>query len=185
MDNSEFQAQTQRVEKMVQRVDALPDNQARATALELLQSVMDLHGAAMSRIVELLSEGEAHHASLAKLAADPLMCGLFVLYGIHPWTLEERITGAFEKLRPQLQKEGGDVQLLGISDATVRAKIQTRAHALAGSPEKMRNAVEQAVLEAAPEVVRVIVEGVAPAGFVPLDQIQTATKEKAYEESTA
>lgn len=185
MDNSEFQAHTRRVEKMVERANALPDGQARATAIELLQAVMDLHGAAMSRTVELLSESESHRASLAKLAADPLVCGLFVLYGIHPVTLEERVTRAIEKLRPHLQKQGGDVQLLGISDATVRARIQTQAHGLAALPEKMRNAVEQAVLEAAPEVVSLIVEGVTPSGFVPLNRIQTATKEKTYEESTA
>ncbi len=185
MDNSEFQAHAQQVEKMVQRVNALPNDHARAAALALLQAVMDLHGAALSRITELLSETEAHRDSLSKLAADPLLCGLLVLYGIHPVPLEERVARAIEKLRPRLQKQGGEVELLGISDTTVRVKIQTQAHGLAASPEKIRNAVEQAVLETAPEVVSLEVEGIAPSGFVPLNQIQSATKEKAYEESTA
>jgi Fe-S cluster biogenesis protein NfuA len=173
------------VERLLQRVNALADENARATALDLLQAVMDLHGAAMSRIVELLSGGEAHRASLSNLATDPLICGLLVLYGIHPLALSERVGQAIDKLRPQLQKHGASVELLEISDDAVRLKVQTGAHGLAASLEKIRQAVEQSVLEAAPEVTHVSIEGIAPSGFVPLHQIQTVTKEKTYEESAA
>lgn len=185
MDNNEFKAHSQQIEKLVRRANALPNENARATALELLQAVMDLHGAALSRIVELLSGSEAHRASLAKLAMDPLICGLLVLYGIHPATLEQRVTEAIEKLRPQLQKQGASVELLAISDDGVRVRVQSRTHGPAASPEKIRQIVDQGILEAAPEIAHLAIEGIAPSGFVPLDQIQTVTKEKSYEESTA
>ena len=46
--------------------------------------------------------------------------------------------------------------------------------------------VEQAILEAAPEVVEVVVEGLPSTGFVPLNLIQPAAKkENQYEESAA
>jgi Fe-S cluster biogenesis protein NfuA len=183
MDNNDFQARTQQVERLLQRVNALADENARATALELLQAVMDLHGAAMSRIVELLSGSEAYRAPLLRLATDPLVCGLLVLYGIHPMALSERMAQAIDKLRPQLQKHGASVELLEIADDAVRVKVQTRAPGLAAALEKITQAVEQSILEAAPEVTRVSIEGVAPSGFVPLNQLQTVTKEKAYEES--
>lgn len=185
MDNNEFQAHTRRVEKLVQRVNELPDENARATALELLRSVMDFHGATLSRIVELLSESEAYRASLSKLATDPLICGLLVLYGIHPAPLEQRVADAVGKLRVQLHKQGAEIELLAIGDDAVRVRVQTPAHGLAASPEKIRQAVEQGILEAAPEVVQVAIEGIAPSGFVPLNQIQTVNKEEAYEKSTA
>jgi len=185
MDNNEFQAHTEQVEKLLQRANALTDENARATALELLQAVMDLHAPAMSRIVELLSGSEADRASLSKLATDPLICGLLVLYGIHPTPLEQRVADAIEKLRPGLQKQGAGVEVLRIGDDGIRVKVETRAHGLAASPEKIRQALEQAILEVAPEVAHLTIEGVAPSGFVPLNQIQTVTKEKAYEESTA
>lgn len=185
MDNNEFQAHTQQVERLVQRANALPDENARATALELLQAVMDLHGAALSRIVELLSGSDAHRVSLSKLATDPLICGLLVLYGIHPVPLEQRVTNAIEKLRAELQKQGTSVEVLAIDEDGVRVKVQNRTHGLAASPEKIRQTVEQAILEAAPEIAHLTIEGIAPSGFVPLDQIQTVTKEKSYEESTA
>lgn len=184
MENSQFQAHTQKVDELVQRVNAWSDETARSTALELLQSMMDLHGAAMSRVVEVLSEsGEAGRANLAKLGADPLVCGLLVLYSIHPLTLEERVQGAIERLGPQLHKQGASVELLGVTDGAVRVRIQKLAN---GSPEKQRLAVEQAILEVAPEVADIAIEGLALTGFVPVNMIQPATKEvNAYEESAA
>jgi hypothetical protein len=184
MDDNEFQTLTQQVARLVQRANALPDDTARATALELLQAVMDFHGATLSRIVKLLSGSEAHRASLSKLATDPLICGLLVLYGIHPVSLEQRVADAIEKLRLQLQKQGAEVELLAIGEDGIRVKV-SRPHALAASPVQIRQTVEQAILEAAPEIAHLTIEGITSAAFVPVDQIQTVTKEKAYEESTA
>src|SRR6185437_12929316 len=97
MNNSEFQAQTEHINRQVQRVSEIQNEDARAAALDLLQSVMDLHGAVISRVVEVLSgSGDAGRNSLAKLGSDPLICGLLVLYGVHPLPLEERVGRAVE-----------------------------------------------------------------------------------------
>jgi len=187
MNSGEFQAQTQRLNEVVERANSLSDENARSTALELLQAAMDMHGTVMSRIVEILSEsGESGRASLTKLGADPLVCGLLVLYGIHPLALEERVTKALEKQRAQFRKQGGSVTLVNISDQIVRVKIQSEDNGFHFSPQNLKTAAEQTVLEAAPEVVEIIVEGVVSADFVPINMIQPATKEeKTYEESTA
>jgi Fe-S cluster biogenesis protein NfuA len=189
MNNSEFQAHTERIEQLVQRVSSLADDEARATALELLQSVMDMHGAVISRIVEVLADsGEAGLTWLAKLGSDPLVCGLMVLYGVHPVTLEDRVTHAIERLHPRLRKQGGSVELIGVADAVVRVKIQSSGHNCGSSPDALKFTVEQAILEAAPEVVEIVTEG-APSsvsGFVPLDRIRPAmNEEKKYEKSAA
>lgn len=196
--NSEFQTHAERIEKLVQRVSGLADEEARGTALELLQSMMDLHGAVISRVVEVLNASEAGRASLAKLGCDPLVCGLLVLYGVHPVALEDRVARAIENVRPQLRKHSGSAELIGIADAVVRVKIQSSGHGCGSSADALKSTVEQAILEAAPEVVQVLVEGVpAPAaGFVPLNLVQPATaqpavaqpamkEENSYEESAA
>ena len=189
MNSSEFQAHTEAVERLVERVSALPDEDARTTALALLQSLMDLHGAVVCRIVEVLANsGEAGRTALAKLGSDPLVCGLLVLYGVHPVALEDRLTRALERVSPQLHKQGGSVELVGIKDATVRVKIQSSGQGCGSSLDALKRIVQQAILEAAPEVVEVIAEGAMPSatGFVPLKMIQPAAKEeKKYEESTA
>jgi Fe-S cluster biogenesis protein NfuA len=189
MNDNEFQARTEQIDRLVQRVNAFKEDDARTTSLELLQAMMDLHGAAMERIVELLAEsGEAGRSSLSKLGSDPLICGLLVLYGIHPVALEKRVFHAIEKVRPQLQKHGGTVELIEVADETARVKIQSSGQGCGSSVDTLKATVEQAILEAAPEIVAVSVETNEPAasGFVPLNMIQPINKEEMkYEKSTA
>jgi Fe-S cluster biogenesis protein NfuA len=175
MTDGEFQAHAQRVEASTQRVNELQDDDARTAALELMQSLMDLHGEAMARIVEVLSEsGDAGRNSLIELGRDPLLCGLMVLYGVHPLSLEERVVRAMERVRPQVQKQGGKVELLEVSDSLVRVSISSTGNGCHSSPDALKSVVEQAVREAAPEVIDFVAEGVAPAagGFVPIATIQ-------------
>lgn len=189
MNNNEFQEKTGEIDRLVHRVTAFADENARTTSLELLQSMMDLHGAAMSRIVELLSEsGEAGRSALTKLGSDPLICGLLVLYGIHPVSLQERVSRAIEKVRPQMQKHGGSVELIEVTDDAVRLNIQSLGHGCGSSPDGLKSTVEQAILEVAPDVVNILISGAEPdsSGFVPLNMIQPVTKEEMkYEKSTA
>jgi Fe-S cluster biogenesis protein NfuA len=187
LNSGEFQAHTEQIERLVQRVSALADEDARSTALELLQSLMDLHGAVFSRVVEVLTEsGEGGRSVLTKLENDPLVCGLLVLYGIHPVSLEDRVARAIEKVGPQLRRQAGTAELLGVSDAVVRVKLQSSGNGCGSPPDTLKATVEQAILEAAPDVVQVLVEGVPSSSFVPLNMIQPAAKEeKKYEESAA
>ncbi len=189
MNNTEFQEKTGEIDRLVQRVTAFTDENARITSLDLLQSMMDLHGAAMSRLVELLSEsGEAGRSALTNLGSDPLICGLLVLYGIHPVPLQERVSRAVDKVRPQLQKHGGSVEVIEVAEDTVRVNIQSSAQGCGSSPDAVKATVEQAILEAAPDVINIVIEGAesATSGFVPLNMIQPVTKEEMkYEKSTA
>jgi len=189
MNTNEFQARIEEIDRLVQRVSALEDQEARGAALDLLQSSMDLHGAALSRMVEVLSQsGESGRTVLAKLGSDPLMCGLLVLYGVHPLTLEQRVRRALERLSPQLRKQNASVELIGLDETVARLRIEGSGHGCGSSLEAVKSLVQQAVLEAAPEVVEVVVESppAAASGFVPLSTIQpTDKKEGKYEESAA
>lgn len=186
MNNSEFQRHAGKVSELVQRVSALPDPEARTMALDLVQSIMDLHGATISRIVEQLeAAGEPGRSWLAKLASDPMICGLLVLYGIHPVPLEQRVEQAVQQLAPQLRKSGMRLQVLAISDGVVRLDLEKEAREVRYSPEKIKATIEQAILEAAPEVVEIVIDGLT-SSFVPIEMIQPAVKEgKTYEESAA
>jgi Fe-S cluster biogenesis protein NfuA len=180
MTNSEFQAHAEKIERAVQRVNDLQDDGARTAALELMQSVMDLHGAAVARIVELLGDsGDAGRSALASLGDDPLLCGLMVLYSVHPLSLEERIHRAIEKVRPQVHKQGGKVELLDVSDGLVRVSISSTGNGCHSSPDALKSVIEQSVREAAPEVIDFVAEGAASSnsGFIPVSQIQPVLKE--------
>jgi Fe-S cluster biogenesis protein NfuA len=154
-----------------------------------MQTLMDLHGAAMCRIVEMLSNsGESNRSALRKIGDDPLVCGLLVLYGIHPLSPQERVVRAVERIKPQLQKLGSTLELTTIDDNVVHLKLlDTRVDT--HSATSARAMIEQAVRESAPEVAEVVIDGMPDSGFVPLTMIQpaisTKEEEKQYEESTA
>ena len=185
----EFQQRTDRIQQLVQRISELADEEARAAALELLQSVMDLHGSAINRVVEILTDaGDAGRSALAKLGGDPLICGLMVLYDVHPVSMQDRVAAAIEKLRPQLRKREATVELLGISDGVVQLEIHASGHGCHSSPDAIQQQVEQAVLEAAPETVEIRVQGMSTssAAFIPVTMLQPAAREgKQYEKSSA
>lgn len=187
MNSGEFQQSAAKIEELLERATALTDADARATALELVQSFMDLQGAAVTRIVEILSEsGESGRSALAKLGKDPVVCGLMVLYGVHPMALEDRVKGAIEQVTPQLRKNSASVELIDVSESAVRIKLETTAHGCGSSPDAAKQLVEQAIREAAPEIAEVMVEGqpVNASGFISLNMIKPATKEETkYEES--
>ena len=186
MTNSEFQLHTRRVDELIGRVSALTDSEARTSALELVQAIMDMHGATVSRLLELLEgAGETGRSLLARIASDPMICGLLVLYGIHPVPLEQRVEQAVQKLVLQLRKSGTNVQVLGITDGVVRLDLAKDAHGLRYSPEKIKATIEQAIREAAPEVVEIVIDGLT-SSFVPIEMIQPAIKKgKTHEESAA
>ena len=189
MEQREFQQRTQEIERLVQRVQSFEDENARATALELLRSLMDVHGTVLARVVELaVNGGEAGRALLAALCSDPLVSPMLVLYGVHPLDLETRVAGAIAKIAEDVQSRGGSVELLSISDTTVRVRLQLNGSACGSSADRVKGMVEQAICEAAPEVVAIQVEGVAAAsaaGFVPLNTLQPSMKENHYEKPAA
>lgn len=189
MNNSDFQARAEEIDRLVQHVSSLQDQEARTAALDLLRASMDFHGAALSRVVEVLSQGgESGRSLLSKLGADPLICGLLVLYGIHPVSLKERVAGALEKIAPQLRKQNAVAELLGMEEGMARIRIKSSGHGCGSSTDALRLVVEQAVLGAAPELAEIIVEGLSnsASGFVPLSTIQSPDKKEGkYEESTA
>ncbi|HZQ19350.1 MAG TPA: hypothetical protein VFA90_11545 [Terriglobales bacterium] len=178
MDGNDFQKSTERIEQLIQRVTSLKDEQARATALDLLQSLMDFHAAALSRVIEVLSGSGEGRSVLAKLNEDPLICGLLVLYGIHPLPLRQRVDRAVEKAGEQLRKQNATVDLVRVTETSVQVKVQRSKHGCFLSPQKLRFIVEHAVREIAPEIVDIIVDGIpnSDSAFIPVEMIQSRSE---------
>ena len=162
------------IEGLIRKTEALPDPNARSLALELCQAVLGFHAAALERLIEIISQaGEPCAALVNDLAADDLTSSLLLLHGLHPHSLEERVVGALEKVRPYLRSRGATVRLAGIADGVVRVRVEG-ARASATAP--VQAAVEEAVYSMAPEATAVVVEGLEQpmaSGFVPLASLYT------------
>jgi Fe-S cluster biogenesis protein NfuA len=149
-----------RAEELLAAVEELPDPAARELALDALQAILDLYGEGLARIAER-TNGE-----LAAMAEDDeLVAHLLLLHGLHPVTLDERVRGALTEVRPYLQSHGGDVDLLGIDDGTVRLRLQGSCSGCPSSTMTLKLAIERAIHQAAPDVAGIEAENApAPAG---------------------
>jgi Fe-S cluster biogenesis protein NfuA len=148
----------ERIEQALAELQAGADPRSIDLAEELLRLVSELYGAGLARIVEIV---ESHVPELMQdLAGDELVASLLLVQGLHPESLDVRVEGALEKVRPLLAQHGGDVELLGIDDelGAVKLRLLGSCDGCPSSAATLQGAVEVAITEAAPEVVRIVVE---------------------------
>lgn len=161
-----------KIEELVRRAESLPDPKARAVAVDLLQAVLDFHGAGLQRLMELAAGlGAAGEAFMAQVAADDLTSSLLLLHDLHPDDMETRIDRAVHKLQGVFTSLGARVSLLAIEPGTVRLHFDSE-RTWSGAP--VRASVENAIFQAAPEIGSVVIEGLKEtpdASFVPLSDL--------------
>jgi Fe-S cluster biogenesis protein NfuA len=171
-DRREAQRRMHRIEELVRTLEVLeasPDSGVRASALELMRSLMELHGAGIERMLEIAFDSGARGGEIIdRFAGDDLVAQLLLLYDLHPHGLEARAHRALEDVRPHLRSHGGNVELLGVVDGVIRLRLQGNCHGCPSSAETLRQLIEQAIYEAAPDARAIEVENLAADGFVQL-----------------
>jgi Fe-S cluster biogenesis protein NfuA len=70
-------------------------------------------------------------------------------------TLRERVEAALEKVRPNLQRDGGDIELLDVVDGVAKVKLQGACAGCPMSQMTLAWGVEQALRKEVPEILRV------------------------------
>jgi Fe-S cluster biogenesis protein NfuA len=71
--------------------------------------------------------------------------------------LKTRVQAALEKVRPALQQDGGDVQLVDVTEeGAVSVKLQGHCYGCPFSQMTVKNLVERVLRQEVPEVTQVI-----------------------------
>jgi Fe-S cluster biogenesis protein NfuA len=72
-------------------------------------------------------------------------------------TMKEKVEAALNKIRPMLQADGGNVELLGVdeTDGVVRVRLQGACAGCPMSQMTLKNGIERILKEQIPEVTRV------------------------------
>jgi Fe-S cluster biogenesis protein NfuA len=67
--------------------------------------------------------------------------------------MQEKVQEILEKIRPQLQADGGDVELVGVTeDSVVQVRLQGACAGCPMSQMTLKNGIEQALKREVPEV---------------------------------
>jgi Fe-S cluster biogenesis protein NfuA len=61
-----------------------------------------------------------------------------------------------EKIRPFLQADGGDIELLDVEDGVVRVRLQGACHGCPGAMMTLKAGVERLLKEEYPEIKKVV-----------------------------
>ena len=178
VDQREFQQRLQKLGGLVRDLDTIADPASRAAAKQLVQLLMDLHGAGLERMLELVFQsGDAGTGIIDDLGADPLVGSLLILYGIHPDDLETRIERKLTQIDSKLHKMGAEVKLLSLAGADLRLGVRLEGHACGSTSKSIRSLLEDAMYEAAPDMTSLTIEGLeepAASGFVGIEKLMGA-----------
>jgi len=150
-----------RIEELLEEVSAFADPQARATTEELIQTLLDLYGDGLARILDLAGQGDLSGQALIELfAGDELVRSLLLLHGLHPAGIEVRVAQALDEVRPYLKSHGGNVELIGVEDGVAHLRLEGSCHGCPSSTLTLKMAIEEAIYKAAPDLDELQVEGV-------------------------
>ena len=162
------EAAGERVEALLSELRSQAGPQVAATAEELVSCLVELYGAGLATITEILGADEAGPRLMDKLVADPLVESLLIVHDLHPLDTSTRVRRAVEEVLPQLGSHAGDVEYLGLDEAGV---LRLRLEQGGCSADTVRDLIDKAVAAAAPEAAGVGVELVEPPSELPLLQI--------------
>ena len=172
---SEFQEQVRQLGKLITQFDEMPEGPQKTACKDLVQLLMDVHGAGLDRIMEIVFESEGPGPAIVdKLGQDTVTSSLLLLYSLHPQDLESRVYQAIDRVRPRLRKLSCAVDLAAINDGVVQVRIAAASHSCGSSSKDIRAIVEDGIFELAPDITSLEILGLeepSSSGFVALESL--------------
>ncbi len=169
---SDVRKRTGRIEELIEKLENTADSATLGVVRELVQSLLELYGAGLERVTEIVARAESGRSILTAFGRDELLGSLLASSGLHPIDFETRVHAGLEKLRAGGQ---GTVELLSLEGGVVR--LRARPSSTCGSASaSFQKVVEDTMYEAVPDLTRLDIEMRAePAvasGFVPLAKLR-------------
>ncbi|PIU31775.1 MAG: hypothetical protein COT06_06335 [Syntrophobacteraceae bacterium CG07_land_8_20_14_0_80_61_8] len=70
--------------------------------------------------------------------------------------MQDRVEKALAKVRPMLQRDGGDVELISVEDSVVKVKLRGACHGCPMSQMTLKAGIERIIKQEVPEVKEVL-----------------------------
>ncbi|HKS75214.1 MAG TPA: NifU family protein [Terriglobales bacterium] len=174
-NDKEFRDRVQQIGDLVQRIEGIADPSVRAASKDLVQLLMELHGTALERMMEITFQSGAPGAEIIdQFGQDALVSSLLILYGLHPEPLVTRVERALDRIRPTLRKHRSDVELLAVEEGAVRLRILAGGQSCNSTQKSIQSMIEEAIYEAAPDITSLAIETpetTGTSGFVALEKL--------------
>lgn len=172
LDDEEVRERVARLDVLLERLESFPGAE-RDVALEAVETLTEVYGTALARLVTMVGSGRA---TVADAAADELVGHLMVLHGLHPDPTETRIAAALTEIRSRLG-DGSDVVLNGLGEGV--AHIEVTVPGCPSTASATSASVADVVIAAAPELVDVESVTTRPEtgpAMIPVDSLLQRTR---------
>jgi Fe-S cluster biogenesis protein NfuA len=138
------------VEALLERLDAVDDPVLKELATDTVAAVLRLHGAGLARVLDAAGRLGPPEL-LAALVDDELVGHLLLLHDLHPVDVADRVATAVAGVRPALAARHAEVSLESVADGVAHVRLSTTS-GCGSTAASLTGAVEEAVLDAAPEL---------------------------------
>jgi Fe-S cluster biogenesis protein NfuA len=169
--------QMKSIEILVGRLEEASDPALRTAAKDLIAAVMELHGAALQRMLEIAREGGILGTeAVERFGRDDLVRNMLLLYDLHPHDLTTRVEQALQKAAPFLRSHNASAELESVTeDGVVTVHFQVKAGSCGSTAASVRSGIEAEILSAAPDAPSVVITEVGKAsgsGFISVHDLQ-------------
>lgn len=159
-EQTDLLAAGDRIERLLEDLGSIVDPEVRSKIEQLMNTAVELYGATLERMLEIVFESPNGDLLIDRLAEDDLVASMLIVHDLHPHDVDTRIQRALASVRPYLGSHEGDVEYLGLSDeGVVHLRLKGSCEGCPSSTVTLRMAIEKAIYEAAPEVTDIEAEG--------------------------
>jgi Fe-S cluster biogenesis protein NfuA len=166
------------IEVLIAKLEEAADPALKSAAQELVRALMELHGAGLERILEIVRQaGEPASRLVERFQKDELVRSLLLLYGLHSQDLRTRVVEALEGTRGFLKSHGASAELASIEEGAITEHFRMQPDGCGSSAALVEARIGAAILDAAPEASSIVIEDKSAAkvtglGFVPVSALQ-------------
>jgi Fe-S cluster biogenesis protein NfuA/nitrite reductase/ring-hydroxylating ferredoxin subunit len=159
--DGDINLQGERIQKLLERIEALPYPGAKELIQECMEAVLAFYGQGLSRILQVVNKAGPEGGKVYReLIHDDVIKGLLLIHDLHPLDLEARLRDALDKVRPYLKSHGGNVELISLENEVAKLRLQGTCKSCASSSVTLELAIRHAIEQACPDLVHFEVEGV-------------------------
>ncbi|CAN5678456.1 hypothetical protein BH24ACI3_BH24ACI3_05580 [soil metagenome] len=170
------------LEVLLESIEQHPEEAVRNHVRALAYTLLDLHHAALKRIIEIVSAQPDGERIVREFSSDELVKAVLMVHELMAQPLETRIENALEIAREQMKIYGADVELVEVKNGTARLKLFGGSQTANVSTSILKAEVEHALHEHTPDLLDVEYEDmIAPLRPVKLVQILTRSPAKGPE----
>jgi acetolactate synthase small subunit len=148
-----------RLETLIETLEGVKDADARRVARELMEATLDLHGLALAKVLTICQSAEDGDGLIRRLIADEYVSAVALLHGLHPQNAEARLQSKIAAMRPHWGVRGFRVDVVDVDRTTARVHVSFSDDVIRANIDVVTREVEQTLTEVAPDLDRIIVEG--------------------------